>query len=167
MLLPAPFGPIRQWISPGCKREVDGVGDVQAAEMLVQLAQLEQRHQLALCVRRAASRPSQFISTEHETVRGDQHGEHQQHAHEDQRILAAVDRQSAWNAASTTSVPITVDVRSLRPADRDPDQRQRRRGHAHARRRDVLSPRRVKHARKCPASAAPITKVMSWYLRTS
>ncbi len=44
------------------QREVDSVGDVQAAKMLVQLAKLEQRHQLALWVRRAASRPSQFIA---------------------------------------------------------------------------------------------------------
>ena len=46
----------------GLEREVHGVSDVQATEMLVQLAQFEQRHQPALRAKRAASRPSQFIT---------------------------------------------------------------------------------------------------------
>ena len=131
----------------GFEREVDRVGDVQTTEVLVQLAKFEQRHQSSPRLRRAASRPSQFMTPSTRPFGCDQHGQHQQHAHEDERILAAVDRQRLESREHHQRADHGRGEIAA-SADRDPDQRQRGSGHAHARRRDVLPPYRVEHARK-------------------
>src|SRR5260221_5231507 len=46
----------------GFEREIDRVGDVQAAEMLVQTAKFEERHQASPFPRRAVSRACRFMT---------------------------------------------------------------------------------------------------------
>ena len=46
----------------GFEREVDRVGDVQAAEMLVEPVKFQERHQASPLLRRAASREIRFMA---------------------------------------------------------------------------------------------------------
>ena len=127
------------------EHKVDVGGDLEAAEALVELARLEERHHAVSRARRPKQPLRQQRERHDEPFRREQHGDHEQHAHHDERVLASVDGERL-KAADQEDRAEQRRRQVAAPADRDPDDRQRRRRDAHARRRDVLAPGRVENA---------------------